>query len=288
MNKPDGFRPALLGPLLAAAVVGGLIGGGLVWLLLGQGATPGANNSRMSVLDQRISRQADQIRELTEEINRLSHRTTPGPRAEAPSGEAENYDDGRLPPLLEDRDNSFGGYADLMLLSARRLTNNGLKTIPQSRLVSIFGKPAADLGQDCTPPTSQRLNAALITRHVGPFKARMVRPAVESLERIFARVKKDEPALYDNLRSYGALCARLIRGSSERISRHAFGMAIDISVGGTIDAMGDGKTQFGLILMAEYFQEEGWLWGAAFGREDSMHFEISRTQFEKWLSEGLI
>ena len=286
MGKPDGSRPALFGLLVAAGLVGGLVGGALVWVVLGQGGTPGSNDSKLTVLDQRISRQADQIRELTEEINRLSHRTAPGPRADA--GRPAVNDDGVLPPLLEDRDNSFGGYADLMLLSARRLTNNGLKTIPQSRLVSIFGQPAADLGQDCTPPTSERLKAALITRDVGPFKARMVRPAVESLQRIFARVKQDEPALYDNLRSYGALCARLIRGSTERISRHAFGMAIDISVGGTIDAMGDGKTQFGLILMAEYFQEEGWLWGAAFGREDSMHFEISRTQFEKWLSEGLI
>ena len=287
MAKAKGFRSGLIGPLLVAAIVGGLLGGGVVWLLLGQGGAPGSDSSRINVLDLRISRQADQIRELTEEINRLSHRANPGPRAEADRGQAYD-DDGRLPPLLEDRDNSFGGYADLMLLSARRLTNNGLKTIPQRRLVSIFGSPAAELGQDCTPPTSERLNAALITRNVGPFKARMVRPAVESLERIFAKVKKDEPALYDNLRSYGALCARLIRGSTERISRHAFGMAIDISVGGTIDAMGDGKTQFGLILMAEYFQEEGWLWGAAFGREDSMHFEISSTQFEKWLSEGLI
>ena len=84
------------------------------------------------------------------------------------------------------------------------------------------------------------------------------------------------------------LCARLIRGSTASISRHAFGVAIDLSVGGTIDAMGDGKTQFGLILLADYFQAEGWLWGAAFSREDSMHFEVSADLFERWLSEGLI
>ena len=37
-----------------------------------------------------------------------------------------------------------------------------------------------------------------------------------------------------------------------------------------------------------HFQAEGWVWGAAFRREDSMHFEVSADLFEKWLAEGRI
>ncbi|MFK7945837.1 MAG: M15 family metallopeptidase [Paracoccaceae bacterium] len=281
---------ALLLPILGAALAGGVAGSLLVWLVLATGSPQSSERARIAVLDQRIAQQSDAIRDLAEEVNRLQHRIgmdrTNSSLSTSPAPEGEG--DETLPPIHRDRENRFDGYADLMLLSARRRTNEGLRTIPQSRLVEIFGRPAAGLGQDCKPPTSSRLVQALVTRDVGPFRARLVKPAVESMSRIFAKLKADEPGLYRNLKTYGGLCARLIRGSSERISRHAFGMAIDVSVGGTIDAMGDGKTQFGLILLAEYFQEEGWLWGAAFGREDSMHFEISSDLFERWIAEGLI
>ena len=284
---------AMLPALGVAALVGGVIGGLVVWGLSGSGGAPGSDRARIAILDQRIAQQSDAIQELTEEVNRMQHRIGMERRSGSDETAAlgpvpEGQGNDNLPPIHRDRENRFDGYADLMLLSARRRTNEGLKTIPQRRLVEIFGRPAEGLGQDCKPPTSPRLVNALVTKNVGPFRARLVRPAVESMARIFAKLKEDEPGLYRNLKTYGGLCARLIRGSSERISRHAFGMAIDVSVGGTIDAMGDGKTQFGLILLAEYFQEEGWLWGAAFGREDSMHFEISSDLFERWIREGLI
>lgn len=280
-----------LAAVLAASVAAGVVGGLLAWVVATRMA-PGAvgiEDAQFAVLDQRIAQQADLIRDLQAEIDELQQgRPRSGPRGNAVPGDVRGDGGSAVPPLLEDRDNRFGGYAELMLLSARRRTNNDLKTIRQSRLIEVFGAPSETLSDECAQPTSPRLNASLVMRNVGPFRARLIRPAVDSLERIFKKLKADEPALYANLRSYGGLCARLIRGSSERISRHAFGVALDVSVGGTIDAMGDGKTQFGLILLAEYFQEEGWLWGAAFGREDSMHFEVSAELFERWLAEGLI
>ena len=273
-------------PVLIAGCLGGLIGGVAVWFATSSDDPDSSAANRLAVLNQRVAQQSETVRELAEKLNRLEHQT--GLDRISSDNVPEGEGDDTVPPLLRDRENRFDGYADLMLLSARRRTNQGLKTIPQRRLVEIFGRPAEALGQDCKPPTSPRLVKAIVVRNVGPFRARLVRPAVESLERIFARLQEEEPGLYRNLKTYGGLCARLIRGSQERISRHAFGMAIDVSVGGTIDAMGDGKTQFGLILLAEYFQEEGWLWGAAFGREDSMHFEISADLFERWIKEGLI
>ena len=45
-------------------------------------------------------------------------------------------------------------------------------------------------------------------------------------------------------------------------------------------------TQFGLLLLAELFNEEGWFWGAAYNREDSMHFEVGVETLRKWQAEG--
>ena len=47
-------------------------------------------------------------------------------------------------------------------------------------------------------------------------------------------------------------------------------------------------TPAGLTILADFFHAEGWVWGAGFQREDSMHFEISRRQLDEWLAEGLL
>lgn len=80
-------------------------------------------------------------------------------------------------------------------------------------------------------------------RDVGPFDAGMVRPALDSLERIFARIAGSHPDLRQQLGAYGGFCVRLIRGTAEGASRDAFGVALHGSIGGLLDAKGDGKTQ---------------------------------------------
>ena len=77
-----------------------------------------------------------------------------------------------------------------------------------------------------------------------------------------------------------------MRGAPGRTSTHAFGLSLDLNIDGHLDTLGDGKTQLGLTILADFFQNEGWYWGAGFGREDSMHFEASRDQVEKWIAEG--
>ena len=78
-----------------------------------------------------------------------------------------------------------------------------------------FGQPVAEPGQSCAQPTSPRLVAALETRDVGPFRARLISPALDSLERVLARVAEEYPDLYEELKTYGGFCARLIRGSAD-------------------------------------------------------------------------
>ncbi len=195
-------------------------------------------------------------------------------------------EEGEPPPPPPPETSTFGGLDEMMLLADRREMNRGLTLIPSGRLEAVFGQPAPALSDQCAEPTSPRLLSALETRQVGHFRLRMVRPALDSLERVLDAVARDHPELHRRLRSYGAFCARLIRGSAAAVSRHAFGLAVDLSIGGALDAMGDGKTQFGLIVLADYFQAEGWIWGAAFGREDSMHFEPGLDLFESWVRES--
>ena len=185
-------------------------------------------------------------------------------------------------------ESTFGGYEELLLLGDRRQINAGMTSISIRTLTDTFGIPAPSIDDQCGEPESERLLRALEVRDLGPFRVRMVRPALDSLERILVAVEADYPDLFEQVRTYGAFCVRLIRGSAESISRHAFGIAIDLSIGGTLDRMGDGKTQFGLIVLSEYFREEGWIWGAGFAREDSMHFEVSEELFRSWLAEGAL
>jgi hypothetical protein len=113
-----------------------------------------------------------------------------------------------------------------------------------------------------------------------------LQPAVDSLKRVFAKIEATDPDLYVRINTAGSLCVRQIRGTSQRTSTHSFGLSVDLNIDGQLDTLGDGRTQLGLTIMADFFREEGWIWGAGFTREDSMHFEASRDQVEKWIEEG--
>ena len=116
----------------------------------------------------------------------------------------------------------------------------------------------------------------------------MLEPAIISLQQIFKNVQVFEPELYDRISTAGSLCVRLIRGSETSISTHAYGLSVDLNIDGQLDNLGDGKTQLGLTILAEFFKREGWYWGAGFSREDSMHFQVSREKIETWRRLGQI
>ena len=177
-------------------------------------------------------------------------------------------------------------FAQVMLLTGRRSVNIGVDHLSPSRLLATFGPPREELGEACEPVTNETLQANLATEDVGPVRATLLRPALDSLRSVFETVREYEPVLYEKITSAGSLCARSIRGQSSAVSNHAFGAAIDLNIDGYLDTLGDGKTQFGLILLAEFFNEAGWYWGASFQREDSMHFEVGQSLFEEWLQEG--
>lgn len=196
-----------------------------------------------------------------------------------------------LPPRTGGRSRTDGlrdSFDQIVLIGDRKNANTGLTVASPSFLRNTFGLPRPDLTQDCQPMVNPRLRELLRTEDVGPIRVSMLKPAIASLRKVFAEVQAFEPELYDRLASSGSLCVRLIRGATNSASAHAYGLAVDINIDSKLDNFADGKTQLGLILMADFFHAEGWIWGAGFGREDSMHFEVSREKIQEWRDLGLL
>lgn len=177
-------------------------------------------------------------------------------------------------------------YAEVVLIADRLNVNKGLTVAGSRYMVEKLGMPRSDMGQDCQPMTNEELKAKLVLENVGPIRVHMLRPAAESLGRVFESIRKADPDLYSLIQSSGSLCVRNIRGTTNSPSNHSFGLALDMNIDGHLDNFTDGKTQLGLTIMADFFHEEGWIWGAGFRREDSMHFEVSRELLDRWLADG--
>lgn len=179
-------------------------------------------------------------------------------------------------------------YSQVVLIAGRRNVNKGLKVSSSRYLAEKLGRPRENMTQACQRMTNKKLLNLLVLENVGPIRVQMLRPAAESLRRVFENVRRADPDLYDRINTSGSLCVRAIRGAPNSISTHSFGMAIDLNIDGHLDNFTDGKTQLGLTILADFFHEEGWVWGAGFNREDSMHFEISRKKFDEWLAQGIL
>lgn len=177
-------------------------------------------------------------------------------------------------------------YAQVVLIANRRNVNDGLQVAGPGYLEQKLGRPRETLGDTCQPMTNEALLDKLVTEVVGPIRVQMLQPAVDSLRRVFENVRRADPDLFARINTAGTLCVRRIRGSANSLSTHSFGLAVDLNIDGRLDTLGDGRTQLGLTILADFFRTEGWVWGAAFGREDSMHFEISRKQLDQWLKDG--
>lgn len=187
---------------------------------------------------------------------------------------------GGVAPLPETEDFSGG-----MQLATDRF-NRGIARPTPELLRKLVGEPRATYSDDCQPVTNPKLLALLDTRQIGAFRVTMVRPALDSLQTIMDQLKDKEPQLYAALGTAGALCARHVRGAPTTVSSHAWGMAIDLTMTGQLDRMGDRSTQFGLVVLAEFFNDAGWYWGAGYSREDSMHFEPGEALLRTWAAEG--
>lgn len=281
---------ALIGPIIIAI---GLICAALVFALVGAilQTADGGTELRLDRAETEIEALSGELETIREQVLDMEATLTrqaedlallsSQPRVAAPNALPDTSFTGPEPSEHVATENPTE-----IMIPAKARFNKGI-TQPRNRtMLSLLGQPRGQYGTNCQSITNPKLKALVETRQVGPIRVTLLKPALDSLERIVAKLKDTEPDLYEALGTAGGLCVRLIRGSRSSISNHSFGTAIDVKLQGKLDGFGDGGTQFGLFLLAELFNAEGWYWGAAYRREDSMHFEVGEETLKAWRAEG--
>lgn len=234
-------------------------------------------------LRQQMEALQGQMAQLQEKLQQVASR--PAAVQQGTGIGAQPQDNG----FVADGENAIlDAYAQVVLIANRKKVNKGINVAGSSWLEQFLGRPRENLSDSCEAMTNPKLKAMLVTADVGPIRVSMLQPAVDSIRRVFENVKATDPDLYARINTAGSLCVRQIRGTRGRTSTHSFGLAVDLNIDGKLDTLGDGKTQLGLTILADFFNEEGWAWGAAWGREDSMHFEVSKQMLQQWRKEGKI
>lgn len=229
-------------------------------------------------LRQQVEDLQNRLTKVEEELTVLRNRPQAGTQVDPTD---PNY----VPETLGE---GIDSYTQVVNLAGRRTNNEGINVPSPSFQIEMFGMPRETLSDDCEPMTNPKLKSMLVTEDVGPIRVSMLKPAVDSMRNVFEKVKATDADLYARIATAGALCVRRIRGSQNSVSSHSFGLAVDLNIDGVLDTLGDGRTQLGLTIIADFFQAEGWFWGASFSREDSMHFEVSKEMITKWRADGKI
>lgn len=274
----------------------------LIWIfvprLMSDGATEGfagtAIDSGARIEIEMLSQQVEdlQIRldDMTQEMSKLAAAAARAPIAQMPSQSLAPPPGNSGADVFQQNgpNDIIDAYAQVVLIANRRDVNEGLTIAGPSYLTRVFGPPREVMSDDCEEMTNPRLASKLVLEDVGPIRVRMLKPAADSLRRVFEEVRVTDPDLYARINTAGSLCVRQIRGTRGRASTHAFGLAVDLNIDGVLDTLGDGKTQLGLTILADFFKDEGWVWGASWGREDSMHFEVSRQKLDEWINAGAL
>lgn len=243
-----------------------------------------AEEAQRTELEAEIGSLKADLARLRDDMSLMANRAPVAPTvAEAPVVDTEGLTAGEDEQHMPETE----ALTDQMNANRKKF-NQGVTQPRNSTMLKLLGRPREDLGTDCRGITNPRLKSLVETRQIGPFKATMLKPALDSLERIVAKLQEDEPDIAAKLGTAGALCVRLIRGSNSSVSNHSFGTAIDITLQGELDPFADGTMQIGLVILAEHFNAEGWYWGGGYNREDGMHFEVGEETLKKWVDEGLI
>lgn len=166
--------------------------------------------------------------------------------------------------------------------------NQGLTVASPQYMESLLGSPRRSYTAKCQAMTNKNLyNNHIVSESVGRFKVTGLRLAVESLRQVINDIEKEQSEVYSKLGTVGMLCCRYM-GNSTKISNHSWGIAIDLLIDGNLDPYNNGKTYYGLTLIAPIFNRHGWFWGGRYRTsEDSMHFEVSKEKLLEWHNAGL-
>ncbi|MCR9156542.1 MAG: M15 family metallopeptidase [Rhodobacteraceae bacterium] len=244
----------------------------------------------IEMLSQQVEDLQIRLDEMTQEMAKVAAAASRVPIAPMPSQTLAPQTGGTGAEVFQQNGENdiIDAYAQVVLIANRREVNDGLTIAGPSYLTRVFGPPRQVMSDNCEEMTNPRLASKLVLEDVGPIRVRMLKPAADSIRRVFEEVRVTDPDLYARINTAGSLCVRQIRGTRGRASTHAFGLAVDLNIDGVLDTLGDGRTQLGLTILADFFKEEGWVWGASWGREDSMHFEVSRQKLDEWINAGAL
>lgn len=180
---------------------------------------------------------------------------------------------------------------DLVPKPDPKSVNTGLDPCPTDLLLARHGAvayplPAEPGGVDAI--TNKWWRDRMVTESVGPFRVTGFKPAVAHLRASLNKVQARKPALFAALGSAGMLAVRHVRGYPKVASNHSFGMAIDFTINGKLDQMGDNMVMRGSLELYSILKEDLWYWLGAARREDGMHWEPSAQLIQKWIAQGLL
>jgi hypothetical protein len=118
-----------------------------------------------------------------------------------------------------------------------------------------------------------------------------IRPALDSVQAVLAKVKEAHPDLIAVLGTEGMLCVRHKKptnGSfSDDPSNHSWGTAVDFKLTGKKAPGATGKTvPRWVAMLVPFFNQAGWYSGISFA--DAMHFEVADGTIRKWAHDGLL
>ena len=138
--------------------------------------------SELEVTQESLRRAQSDTRRILDDVARLAGSSPVAVTPTAPPPADEALGDH---PVVED-------MTEVMKLAKSRF-NRGI-TQPNNRvMLDILGRPRTDLSQDCKGVTNEKLKALMETRQVGPIRVTMIQPALQSLERIFAKLRHQSP-----------------------------------------------------------------------------------------------
>jgi len=172
--------------------------------------------------------------------------------------------------------------------------NAGLHSATIAFQKKALGDPGVACSSDaclgCCDSQSPITRANLVDMDVGPFNLRVFKPFGEALKGVFEDVLASRPELFWYLKTAGSFCCRPVKHNGHALvgsfSNHAWGAAVDLYYGASIDAQGDGMSQQALFDLVPFFNAKKLFWGGGFGLEDSMHFEASQDLVVDWGCDG--
>jgi predicted chitinase len=183
-------------------------------------------------------------------------------------------------------------FSDLVKKDSLGEINVGLRSASEATMLAVLGRPNGTLTTDeKNNLISPKAALLLQTRNVGPFSATGIKPALDSLTKIFDDVQKQNANLFAVISTAGMLSVRMRRPTSQKpsteISNHAWGTAVDITIDGRLDLKPDGILTRGIAELIPFFNAKGWFSGAGFkDAEDDAHFEVAEETILAWDALG--